>query len=616
MASNQQHQRANVAVPLVRHLRDRMRSPLFVLTAIFIIVLGYLIVVPLLELILRSLTWTSRDVRMFRIPGAEVGALTLHFWREILAGLNAEQWFYAPLRNSLFTGGIAATLAILVGSVLAWLVTRTDLPGRQWFKPILTLPYIVPSFAIALAWETLFKSPRYGGAPGLLEAIFGIQPAAWVSHGPFPIIVTLAIHYSPFAFLLASGALANLNAEMEESADILGASRMTILRRITLPIVAPALAAAFVLAFAKAVGTFAMPYLLGAPVQYHTLATRLYASLSMGLESLAYVMSLILIVITAVVLFLSTKVLGKNMKRFQTIGGKGFRNRTISLGKWRWVISAGVTCFALLTAIFPLFLLAYQTFMGIDGRFDLSNLTMHYWIGQSNPAYAGGEPGVLNNPRIIGATATTLQLAIMASVITAIAGLVIGYITIRNRGKFSARVLEQVSFLPFLFPGMALAAMYLSLFAVQRGPIPALYGTFALLVLICIVDRLPYGVRMGASSVTQIGNELEEAAEIQGASWFTRFRRIILPLAVPGMVSTVMICFVGLMRELSLFILLITPSTNVLMTLGLQYTEQNLTQLSNAIVLIVAAITIIGEIAVWRLGKTRLLRGGQKNNAH
>src|SRR5690606_23291469 len=144
--------------PRLRLAFARMRSPDMILAVIFLVILSYLILYPLLELVLRSITWTARDLRMFRMRDAEPGDLTLHFWNEMFAGMNSSQWLWVPLRNTLFTGGVAATLAIIIGSVMAWLVTRTDLPGRGWLKPLLTLPYIVPSFAIALAWETLFKS--------------------------------------------------------------------------------------------------------------------------------------------------------------------------------------------------------------------------------------------------------------------------------------------------------------------------------------------------------------------------------------------------------------------------------------------------------------------------
>jgi iron(III) transport system permease protein len=148
--------------------------------------------------------------------------------------------------------------------------------------------------------------------------------------------------------------------------------------------------------------------------------------------------------------------------------------------------------------------------------------------------------------------------------------------------------------------------MYLSMFALRRGPVPALYGTFTLLVLISIIKRLPYTTRTGASAVTQIGVELEEAAELQGASWMHRFRRIVLPLASSGVMSGMMITYITIMRELSLIIILITPATRVLMTMSYRYVEEEYLQHGNTLVLIVIILTLIGEVIAWRLGRGRL----------
>ncbi len=186
------------------------------------------------------------------------------------------------------------------------------------------------------------------------------------------------------------------------------------------------------------------------------------------------------------------------------------------------------------------------------------------------------------------------------------------YIVVRNRGSWISTLLDQISFLPFLFPGIAFGAMYLSIFAARHGPVPALYGTFTLLVVISVIKRLPYSVRTGTSAVTQIGQELEEAAEIEGATWFQRIRRIVMPLATAGVVSGLMVTFVGVMRELALIILLITPKTRVLMTLGFRYVEEDVIQLGNALVLLVTLITIVGELIVWQLGKSRLMRLQEK----
>ena len=591
-------------------LRRLLLDPVNVALALLLLVLTYLILWPFFQLVLETLTWGDGDRRLSR--DAIPGEFTWFHWLQATASPIAGKMLYGPLINTLVTGAVSTVLALSTGGILAWCVVRSDMPGKRWLQPILTLPYIIPSFAIALAWETIFRSPKVGGQPGLYEAFLGVGPPEWISYGTIPISITLAIHYFPFAYLLVAGALATIDSQMEESALISGAGRLTILRRITFPVVAPAFVAAFILTFGKTIGQFALPFLLGAPVQFHTVATMVYATLALGLDSLAYVLAVVLIAISLVAIWLSNRFVNKKSARFETISGKGFRSREVALRQWRWPVFVAVALFGFTVGILPLILLAVQSVMLIDGFFGLENLTWHFWIGGSNPDIACGEPGVFNNNNILGATWNTLKLAFLSAVIASVLGLIIAYIIVRRSDNPLARALDHIAFIPFLFPTIAFGAMYLTLFAEPVGPIPALYGTFTLLVLISVVSRLPYSVKTGVTAVTQIGKELEEAAELAGASWSMRFHRVVMPLASAGLTSGMMVSFVGVMRELSLIILLITPSTRVLMTAGFGYAEEGLTQLSNALVLIVAVLTILGELVLWRIGKGRLTRLREK----
>jgi iron(III) transport system permease protein len=591
-------------------IRGLLLNPVNIALALLLVVLAYLVLWPFFQLVLETLTWGEGDRRLSR--DAVPGEFTWFHWLQATASPIAGKMLYGPLINTLITGIIATIIALSAGGILAWCVVRSDMPGKGWLQPILTLPYIIPSFAIALAWETVFRSPKVGGQPGLYESFLGVAPPEWISYGTVPISITLAIHYFPFAYLLVAGALATIDSQMEESALISGAGKLTILRRITFPVVAPAFVAAFILTFGKTIGQFALPFLLGAPVQFHTVATMVYANLALGLDSLAFVLAVILIVISLVSIWLSNRFVGKKSSRFETIGGKGFRSREVALGQWRWPVFLTVALFAFIVGILPLILLAVQSVMLIDGFFGLENLTWHFWTGGSNPDIAFGEPGVFHNNNIIGATWNTLKLASISAVIASVIGLIIAYIVVRKADNPIAQALDQIAFIPFLFPTIAFGAMYLTLFAEPVGPIPALYGTFSLLVLISVVSRLPYSVKTGVTAVTQIGKELEEAAEVAGASWSQRFRRIVMPLASAGLTSGMMVSFVGVMRELSLIILLITPSTRVLMTAGFGYAEEGLTQLSNALVLIVAILTILGELILWWIGKGRMARLREK----
>ena len=260
------------------------------------------------------------------------------------------------------------------------------------------------------------------------------------------------MHYFPFAYLLVAGALATIDSQMEEGALLSGASRMMILRRITFPVVAPAFAAAFVLTFGKTIGQFALPFLLGAPTQFHTIATMVYANLALGLDSMAYVLAILLILMSLLAIWASNKFVGNNARRFETISGKGFRSRQVALGGWRWPIFWSVATFGFVVGILPLILLGYQSLMLIDGFFNLSNLTMHFWTGQSDPEIAMGEPGVLHNTNILGAAWNTIELAFFSAVIASLVGLVIAYIVVRKESNPLAKMLDQIAFIPFLVP--------------------------------------------------------------------------------------------------------------------------------------------------------------------
>ena len=522
-------------------------------------------------------------------------------------GRVARKMVWEPLGNTMVTGTIAAICALTLGGMLAWVVVRSDLPGRRWMRTLLTLPYLIPAFAIAMAWETMFKSPIVGGRPGFYQVLFGVAPPIWLSYGPIPIIIAMTIHFYPFAFILVSAALSSVDSQLEESAELQGASRWRIIRKITFPMVLPAFLSSLVLIFGRTIGGFAIPYFLGGPVQYWTLSTMLFRNFSLGLEVNGYVLAVLLIVLSSALVYFNTRVLGGSTRKFEIIGGKGFKSNIAPLGRWRWPIFGIIATFTFTVAVFPIVLLLYQSVMLIDGQYGLSNLTLHYWLGRSDSSIAFGLPGLFRNRQVLGGAWNSIRFAVTASLIAAFLGLIIGYITVRQKGWLS-KALNQISFFPYLFPGIAFGAMYLSMFAVRRGPIPALYGTFALIVLVGVVKRLPYTTRTGASAVMQISQELEEAAKLQGASWLHRFRRIVIPLATSGIVSGMMVTFVGLMRVLAPIILLITPSTRVLMTVAYRFAEDDITQLSNALILLVTFITIIGELIVWRLGRGRLSR--------
>jgi len=585
--------------PFLNRLGLKLRQPQVILGLLLVVILAGLVVVPFLQLVHDTAVWQEADRRMSR--SAEPGAWTLFHYLRVFASPLSVNIFYRPLFHSLTTSLTISFTAMLLGGLMAWLVVRTDMPFRKTIAVFAVIPYVLPSYTLALAWLDFFKNERIGGAVGICSWLFGVTPPDWLAYGFVPIVVTLSLHYYPFTYLLVSGALVSLDSNLEESGEVLGASRFRILRRITFPLMLPALISAFILTFSRAVGTFGTPYFLGAPVRYFTLATTIYTSIVNRTPAVAYIGALVLIVISMVIIYLNQKVIGE--KSFVTIAGKGLRRRVTPLGAWRWPAFSLMATLVGLAVFVPLLLLAWQTLMLYPNDYSLGNLTLHYWIGESQAALAEGESGILRNGQILGAAWNSIRLSVIVAVITGIMGILIGYAVVKGRKTNLAVLLEQGSFLPYLIPSIAFGAIYLALFSRSIGPLPPLYGTFALLVLVCVAKNLPFSARSGISSMMQVAGELEEAGIMAGANWLTRFRRIILPLTLAGSLSGFLLAFISTMRELSLIILLITPETRTLTTMTFRYVEQGYSQFADAIILLIVILVVGGEFLARRIGK-------------
>ncbi len=572
-----------------------LSRPYVVLGLILSAIIAYLVITPFFVMIQTTFTWQLEDRRL--VSGIIPGDFTLFHWGRVFNSAISEAMLYQPLVNTLWTSIAVSVLALSIGCLLAWLVVRTDLPLRGFISKVAVIPYI------ALAWIVVFKNDRIGGAPGMLQSAFGITPPDWLSYGPIPIVITLSLHYYSFAYLLVSGALQTLDARLEESGEILGASRWQVMRKITLPLVLPAILSAFILTFSRAMGSFGTPAFLGNPVRYMVLSTTLFNNIQSRLQADGYILCLVLIVISVVTIYMNQRILGVR-KSYVTIAGKGFTANPVRLGAFKTPILILVMIFIVVAVFSPLVFLGYQTLMLKGGDYSFSNLTLHFWIGESNKAIADGIPGVIHDTELLNATWNSIALAGVTALVTAVMGILLGYAIVKGRGTRLSAFIEQLSFLPYLMPSIAFGAIYLGMFAKPIGPIPALYGTFWILVVASVAKNLPYSSRSGTAAMLQVGAELEEAAYVQGANWFTRFRKILLPLTSSGLTSGFLLTFITTMRELSLIVLLVTPATRTLPTLTFRYSEQGYFQAADAITMILVILVLLAEFLV------RRLRGG------
>ncbi len=571
-------------------------APERLIALLLAIVLCLLVIVPLFQLIRETVTVQPYDAAY--LPGRAPGELTTFHYERVFTGRMSWALFYKPFMNSLVTAFGATAICLALGAILAWVVVRTNVPFREFVNTAVVLPYMLPSWVMALAWVTFFKNDRVAGASGVFAYLFGVQPPDWIAFGGIPIIICLSLHYYVYGFLIISGSLSTVDSQLEEAGAIAGMSRLRQFVSITVPLVLPAVGSAVVMTFIRVIGSFGTPAVLGMPIRYFVLPTQIYAAIGSRNVGDGYLLALVLVFLAVLFIWINQRMIGVR-KSFVTMSGKGFRRREIDLGRARWLVFALVMLLMCITVVLPLGLLVLQSLSRTAGNYDLSNLTLHYWIGERggvNALYAG----VFQNPQILHAAWNSLRLAFLTALATAVLGFLIGYVVVRTRGSLSSRALETAAFLPYIFPAVAFGAIYIGMFSQPVGPIPALYGTFALLVLIAAVKNLPYTSRTGIAAMLQIDKSLEESARVQGIGWFGRMRRIVAPLAASGLVSGMLLSFIGTMRELSLIILLVTPSTAVLASVIYTYQTDDVPQLIGAATLLLVAL-VVGCNLLFRL---------------
>ncbi|SMX29224.1 Putrescine transport system permease protein PotH [Pelagimonas phthalicica] len=576
----------------LRRLGGALMSPERVIAIIMAIGLAFLVLVPLLELLRETLTVQPYDKAY--LPNATEGDLTTFHYERVFSGRMSAALFYKPFIHSLITATGATVFCLVLGASLAWVVVRTNVPFREAVNTMIVVPYMLPSWVMALAWLTFFKNDRLGGSSGVFVYLFGVQPPDWLAFGALPIIICLAFHYYVYAYLILSGALSTVDSQLEEAGAIAGLSRLRQFLSITAPLVLPALGSAIVMTFIRVVGSFGTPAVLGMPVRYFTLPTQIYAAIGSRNVGDGYLLALVLVLMAILFIWINQRMIGVR-KSFVTMSGKGVRTKTIDLGPARWLVLGLVVLLLAFTVILPIGLLLLESLSKTAGNYDLSNLTLHYWIGERGDVDAI-HPGVLHNPLILGAAWNSIRLAFSVAILTGVLGFLLGYVVVRTRGTFASKSLEMSAFLPYIFPSVAFGAIYIGMFSRPIGPFPALYGTFFLLVLISSVKNLPYTSRTGIAALLQIDKSLEEAARTQGIGWFARVRRIIIPLASSGLVSGMLLSFIGTMRELSLIILLVTPSTAVLASVIYTYQTDDVPQLIGAATLLLVLLVITFNI--------------------
>ena len=577
-----------------------VKNPFNMIVLVSLIVLFCLILTPLLTMVKSTFTLAQSELR--RVDG-KVGDFTLYYWKYMLASKLSKAVLWEPLLHSLFCGAMTTLISVPLGSVLAWLMIRTDLPGKKVLGLLVTVPYMIPSWTKALAWLAVFRN-KTSGADGFLCGL-GIPIPDWLAYGPIAIILCMSMHYYAFSYIQVSGALRSINSELEEMGEIQGANKAQILRHITLPLIMPSVLSALVMTISKSIGTYGVAANLGNRIGYYTLATKMRVFIDQGPQGVGYAMSIVLVGLAALILMGNQRIIGVR-KSYATVGGKGGRSTLMPLGKAKKPMMAFLFVFLFLAMVMPFFVLIMETFQITTGAgYGLDNLTLYNWIGTPDKAVKyTNYPGIFRHDEFWSALWNTVRLSLIASIVTAFCGQFLGYISSRGRGKWYGNLTEQLVFVPYLMSGVAFSTMYFSMFSRPHfgGLIPSLYGTFTLIILTSVVKHFPFASRSGTANMLSISVELEEAADIAGASFWKRMSSIIIPLAKNGFISGFMLVFISIAKELDLIIIMMTPTTRTLSYLAFTYSQEGYNQMSDAISVVVLLYILLCYIAANKIG--------------
>ena len=576
---------------LSHRLRAFCSKPSNLLLVLFFVVLFCLSVLPLLTML--SNMFTVHIGTEKRLLGLDVGAFT---WNHFQRLFSVSEWskvnFWVPLKNSLIMASGAGILGIIIGGVVAWFVTRSNMKYKKFISSVFLFPYMMPAWTLALFWVNLFQNSKVGGGNvGMVESIFGICMPEWCVFCLFPMIIVIALHYSPFAYLLIGGILKNMDATLEESATILKASRWKIIRRITLPMVMPAVLSTFLLIFSSGFSSYTVPVFLGSSVKMFTLSTKMRALINAGYEGQGYIIAFVSIALGCFILGLNQWFTGKR-KSYTTVTGKSGQVSLVNLKKANTPISIFLCVYVLFFAIMPLVSFALESVIRQPGNYSLSNMTLHFWMGTEYSAYETGMiAGILRNPTMWQALGRQVLLALVVGLIVGTCGILIGYSCARTRGSKLSHIVESMAFFPYLMPAMAFGTIYLAVATTEQFKF--LFGTFALLILVAAVKFLPFASRSGINSMLQVSPEIEEAAMVVGVPWWKRMVKILFPIQKSSILSGYLLPVISVMREVALFTLLVPKPRYLLTTMLFSFNETGYSQYGSAVTLLIVLIVIL-----------------------
>lgn len=532
---------------------------------------------------------------------------TFYNWIDLFTGRMSKINLWTPLLNSVLMSVLSCVGAILFGGVFAYLVTRTNMKWKKYLSSIFIFPYIMPQWTLAVVWQHLFNSNLVTGTQdGLLASLFGIQMPLWWCQGLFPSSMVLSMHYAPFAYILIGGIFRNMDANLEEAATILNTPRWKTFLRVTLPMVKPAILSTILLVFSSAMGSYPVPHYMN----FTTLCTK-YVSMNSSRAGEASILAVIMILFGVVILILNQRTTS-GRKSYTTVTGKSGQTSLVNLGPiGKNVAAIFFAIMTLITGIFPIITFAVETFLPNPGDYSFlrngiaGNMTLKWWTTSENITENGmyGQKGILFNETIWNAFGGTLLVSICCALLAGTIGLLVGYCVSKNRHSKWAAYVNNMAFLPYLMPSLAVGVAFF-IFGSSAG----IFNSFLLLILAGTVKYIPFASRSSLNSMMQLSGEIEEAAIIQDIPWFKRMTRIIIPIQKSSIISGYLLPFMTCLRELTLFMLLCSQ-TKIITTMLDYFDEMGLYAFSSGINLLLIVTILICNALVNKLTGASLDKG-------
>lgn len=540
-------------------------------------VLLFMVVVPLLWIFVAS------------VHSDDTNRLTLANYVEAFS----RAIYLQPIQNSLVLATLVAMLAVASGTVLAWAVSRTDMPGRHVIRMLVFGAFVTPSFLGATAWIFL-AAPHSGWLNRGWGALTGAGRGPFNIYSLWGAIFVIAMYSYPYTFAFVSSALELIPSEMERSAASLGAGWLRIAWRITLPLVRPAILAGALLSFLETIAEFGTPAFLLIPARQQVITTQLYLFFQYpSRPNLAAAYAIPLLLLTGGLFAVQQRLLSRG--RFTTVAGKGGVRQPFRLGAWRWPLFVLCAIPPLLSLVLPYAALLATSLSHAWGRGPVpGNLTLHwYWWA------------LVENGSARLAIQHSLLYATVAATIATLLALFAAYAAGR-RLLPGARALAFVAMAPFVVPGIVLA---IGFFAAYARPPVVLYGTAWMLIIAFATRFLPIAYSGSEAALRSIEVELENAARTLGSTPLVTFRRITLPLLRRSVLATWLMAFIPSLRELSSAVFLFTPATAVMTTLIFDLSDAGNFESVSALGIIMMVLTFALVAVAYRMfGGTVLAR--------